>query len=323
MTNAGHDLMKLNALVDRLIVVNKHSGPTSFDVVDAFRRATGIRKVGHTGTLDPLASGVLLLCTGRATRAVEQFMDLAKTYEFTVRLGVETTTLDAEGDVVSRAAVPALPAAEIEAAAASFIGEYDMSPPAYSALKHNGKRLYELARAGKSPEVASRRVTIHEIAVVRIELPDIDVRVRCSRGTYVRSIARDLGAQFGLPAHLTQLVRTGIGSFAIDDAYPCERLFEGDVTEIGAVPLSQALDFLPGVVLNDVSRRALVDGALPHGEDIVDVIGPVAKSNTLRLLDRSGALLAIGRRSLAGVHNGVPLIQSFRLLVDRRSVMTG
>ena len=312
--------MKTPSLLDKLVVINKHPGPTSFDVVHAFRKATGIRKVGHTGTLDPMAGGVLLLCAGRATRAVEQFMNLEKTYEFTARLGVGTTTLDAEGDVVSEKPVPAIPDDAIVAAAATFVGEYDMDPPLYSALKQDGKRLYELARAGESPVIENRRVTIHEAEVARVSLPDIDVRVRCSRGTYVRSLARDLGAHFGLPAHLTRLIRTAIGPFTIDDAYPCERLFDGDLTGIEALPLSEALGFLPGIVLNESSGRALIDGALPHSEDVVDTIGPVAESSTLRVLDRSGALLAIGRRNVATADDDVPLISSFRLFVDRRSV---
>ncbi|MCK5406784.1 MAG: tRNA pseudouridine(55) synthase TruB, partial [Candidatus Krumholzibacteria bacterium] len=203
---------------NKLLLLNKHSGPTSFDVVAAVRRATAIKRVGHTGTLDPLASGVLLVCTGRATRAVEQFMNLAKAYEFTVILGVETSTLDAEGDILRQASVPEIPDADVVAAAESFVGPYDMAPPAYSAIKKNGKRLYELARAGKNAVADSRMVTIHDVQVTRVALPEIDFQIRCSRGTYVRSFARDFGAAFGLPAHLRRLVRLSIGPFKIEDA---------------------------------------------------------------------------------------------------------
>ena len=311
----------MSDFINKLLVLNKHSGPTSFDVVEAVRKATGIKKVGHTGTLDPLARGVLLVCTGRATKAVEQFMNLAKTYEFTVLLGVETSTLDAEGDILRQAPVPEIPEADIIAAAGNFVGPYDMAPPAYSAIKKNGKRLYELARAGENPVVENRTVTIHELQVTRIALPEIDFQIRCSRGTYVRSFARDFGAAFDLPAHLRRLVRLAIGTFKIEDAYPCERVFEGDVSGLVSVELSDALRFLPGIVLTEGSKRALGDGALPRSEDIVETIGSVTESPTVRILDQSGTLLALGNRGSES-RGAATMVDSFRLVVDRRSVIT-
>jgi tRNA pseudouridine55 synthase len=310
----------MSELKNRLLVLNKHSGPTSFDVVEAVRKVTGIKKVGHAGTLDPLASGVLLVCTGRATRAVEHFMNLDKTYEFTVRLGVETSTLDAEGEVVKQAEVPEIPHTEIAAAAADFVGTYDMAPPAYSAIKRNGRRLYELARAGEDPVAESRPVTIYELYVARIALPDIDFQIRCSRGTYVRAFARDFGAVLGLPAHLGRLVRRSIGPFTVEDAFPCERLFVRDVAGLHGVELSDALGFLPGIVLTDGSKRALADGALPRREDVLETIGEVVGSPTVRILDRSGVLLALGSRTTEN-RGALTLVDSFRLLVDRRRVL--
>jgi tRNA pseudouridine55 synthase len=311
----------MSELEHRLLVLNKHSGPTSFDVVEAVRRAIGIKKVGHTGTLDPLATGVLLVCTGRASRAVEQFMNLGKTYEFTMLLGVETSTLDAEGEILRQASVPEIPEADIIAAARDFVGPYDMAPPAFSAIKKNGKRLYELARAGEKPVAESRLVTIHELEVTKVALPEIGLRMRCSRGTYVRSFARDFGAAFGLPAHLRRLIRLAIGPFAIEDAYPCEKVFDGDVSGLSGIELSDALSFLPGIVLTDGSRRALVDGALPRSDDIVETIGALAESSTVRILDQSGVLLALGSRGREN-RGDVTLVDSFRLVVDRRSVVT-
>lgn len=323
--NLQHVLAKLHKIMQtlehKLLVVNKHPGPTSFDVVAAVRRATGIRKVGHTGTLDPLASGVLLVCTGRATRAVEQFMNLDKTYDFTVHLGVETSTLDGEGEVLKQATVPMIRDSDIIAAAESFVGRYEMVPPAFSALKHNGKRLYELARSGETPVPATRPVLIHAIEVTGIALPDIGLRVRCSRGTYVRSLARDFGSVFGLPAHLQRLTRTAIGKFRIGDAYPCDRVFDGDVDGLHGIELSKALDFLPGIVLGAGSTRALIDGALPRNQDVIETIGSVAHSSTLRILDESGKLLAIGSRS-GQRPDELPFVDSFRLFVDRRSVIS-
>lgn len=314
------DLTKMADLENKLVVVRKYPGPTSFDVVEAFRQATGIRKVGHTGSLDPLAGGVLLLCTGKATRAVEQFMDLDKVYEFTVRLGVETTTLDAEGEVVKTAPVPPLADEVIVAAAKRFDGVYRMKPPVYSALKQQGRRLYELARAGEEPVVEERLVMIHEIEVTGIALPDVHLRTRCSRGTYVRSLARDLGAAMDLPAHLARLVRAAVGPFRVEDAYPCERLFAGDVADLRGIDLSKALDFLPGIVLTETFKRALVDGVLPRPEDVVETIGNPTPSASLRILDEAGELLGIGKRN-GFWRAGFPMVESFRLMVDRRSVL--
>jgi tRNA pseudouridine55 synthase len=302
---------------NKVFVVNKNSGPTSFEVVDAFRRATAIRKVGHTGTLDPLAEGVLILCTGRATRAVEHFMNLHKSYEFTVRLGVETTTLDAEGDVVRESPVPELDAQAINDAVAGFVGQYDLNPPAYSALKQRGRRLYEMARAGETPVVESRTVTIHSMDVMEVALPDVRIRIRCSRGTYVRSLAKDFGARFELPAHIRHLVRTSVGSFHIADAFPAEDLFDGRVDELRGMELSLALEFLPGIVLTDTSKRALFDGALPSQNDVVETIGRPGHSAAVRILDQDGVLLAVGSR--ADVSKRFTLVDSYRLMVDRGS----
>lgn len=300
---------------NRVYIVNKPSGPTSFDVVEAFRKATGTRKVGHTGTLDPLAEGVLLLCTGRATRAVEHFMNLPKVYEFTVRLGVETTTLDAEGEVVREAPCPPIAEERLREVADGFVGTYELSPPAYSALKHNGKRLYALARAGETPAVARRKVTIYEMDMLRAEPPDVRLCIRCSRGTYVRSLAKDYGDRLGLPAHIRSLVRTAIGPFTVERAIPGAAIFDANIEAIRGVELRQALDFMPGIVLTEASTRGLLDGALPAGNDVVETIGPVSNSDALRILDQDGVLLAIGKRHKTNTRMWV---DSYRLVVDQR-----
>jgi tRNA pseudouridine55 synthase len=235
---------------DKVLVINKPSGPTSFDMVDAFRKASGIRKVGHTGTLDPLAEGVLLMCTGRATRASEHFMNLRKIYEFTVRFGVETDTLDAEGRIVDEKECPHIADGDLRKIATEFIGDYELEPPAYSAIKHNGRRMYELARSGEAPEVAKRTVRIHDMQVTGSDLPDVRLRLECSRGTYVRSIARDFGRRFGVPAHIRQLVRTAVGPFKVEDAFDGRRVFDGDLEGLVTLEPAAALAFLPGIVLS-------------------------------------------------------------------------
>ena len=308
----------MNDFENKLFVINKLSGPTSFDVVEAFRKVSRIRRVGHAGTLDPLAAGVLLICTGRATRAVEHFMNLSKRYEFEVRLGVGTTTLDAEGDVTSEVPCPRLETDELLKAAESFVGEYVLDPPAFSAIKKNGKRLYELARLGQTPKVEGRKVTIHEFEVVRVELPNVHFRLKCSRGTYARSLARDFGARFGLPAHILHLVRTAIGSFDVGNAFPSDRLFAGDTDGLEGRCMSDSLDFLPGIVINNNAKRALMNGVLPGERDVVKTVGLSEGASAIRILDGTGELLAVGTRSDGARSNRLAWVDSYRLFVDER-----
>jgi tRNA pseudouridine55 synthase len=243
-------------------------------------------------------------------------MDLEKTYEFDVRLGVSTDTADAEGEVVSEVPCPDLPRERIEQAAAGFVGSYRMTPPAYSAVKHGGRRLYEMARAGEAPAARERTVQIHAFDVASVSLPTVTCRVRCSRGTYVRSLATDLGAVLGLPAHITRLVRTAVGPFALADAFPSAKLAAGEVDELEGIPLESALSFLPGVVLSRRSSQALLQGILPERQDVVRLIGSPGEDAPLRMLDESGALIAVGRRHPAGEHDRLKLVDTYRLYAD-------
>lgn len=302
---------------NRVFVVNKAPGPTSFDVVSALRRATRLRKVGHTGTLDPLANGVLILCTGLATRAVEHFMNLEKVYEFAVRLGVETTTLDAEGDVVREAPCPEVAREEVESAARSFVGDYRLVPPRFSALKRDGKRMYDIARNGDGAETPpARTVKIYSFDILDVALPEIRCSVTCSRGTYVRSLARDLGAKLGAPAHITALTRTRIGAFDLGGAYPSGRIAEGDLDGLVGHELESALGFLPGVVLSARSKRALMNGALPDAQDVVKTIGVLSPGVAVRILDERGTLLAVGQSRSDESRNRLHVVDSFRLFID-------
>lgn len=305
-----------NRFENRVFVIDKAVGPTSFAVVTAMRRVTGLRRVGHAGTLDPLARGVLLVCTGTATRAVEHFMDLEKEYEFDVRLGVETTTLDAEGAVVREAPVPADLAEErLREVAASFTGAYEMQPPAYSAIKRQGRRHYEIARSGEDAEIATRRVAIYGLEVTMVALPIVRCVVRCSRGTYVRSLARDFGARLGLPASLTALARTRIGAFALADAFPSEKLVPRAAEEPHGLELGEALSFLPGVVISERASRALHFGTLPLRQDVVKVIG-APQHGALRVLDEAGRLLAVGRRDADHPRDPMRICDTLRLYVE-------
>ncbi|HEY88266.1 MAG TPA: tRNA pseudouridine(55) synthase TruB [Thermoflexia bacterium] len=203
--------------------VNKPLHATSHDVVDALRRLTGVRRIGHTGTLDPLATGVLVLLVGPATRLARFLAGAAKSYRAVIRLGGATATYDAESEILERRPVRA-DQATLAAALDNFRGELAQIPPMYSAIKIKGQPLYKLARRGEEIARPARSVTIHELELLAWESPDLTVDVRCSAGTYIRSLAHDLGAALGCGGHLRSLVRTAVGEFQLADSYTLEEL---------------------------------------------------------------------------------------------------
>ena len=219
-----------------LVIVDKPAGITSHDVVSRVRRLAGTRKVGHAGTLDPMATGVLVLGINRATRLLGHLMLTEKAYDATVRLGVATTTDDAEGEVVSTAPTDGLTEDAIRAALASFVGDIEQVPTAVSAIKVDGQRAYQRVRAGEDVQLEARPVTIHALDVHAVRGSDVDISVRCSSGTYIRAIARDLGARLGVGGHLTALRRTAVGAFDLAGASTLEELAE----EFRMVPIAEA-----------------------------------------------------------------------------------
>jgi tRNA pseudouridine55 synthase len=255
------------ATPEGLLLVDKPGGITSHDAIDRVRRALGTRKVGHAGTLDPMATGLLLIGVGRATRLLRFMGDLDKTYEGTARLGVETDTLDADGEVVRTAPVPrSVSAAVIRAAMAALEGESMQRPPAYSAVKVAGRKLYEAARAGESLEAAVRPIRVRRFEVVRAAGSDIEFRVTCSGGTYVRVLLSDVGASLGCGAHLTRLRRTAIGPFGVAEATPPD--------DPGLpLPIERAVSHLPRLVLEPEEAVAAGHGRIlgPFG-----IVGPYA-----------------------------------------------
>jgi len=228
-----------------LVIVDKPGGMTSHDVVARVRRLAGTRKVGHAGTLDPMATGVLVIGVEKATRLLGYLSLTEKEYTATIRLGQSTSTDDAEGEVTGTAAAAgvsaaALTDADLAAAAASLTGEIQQVPPAVSAIKVAGQRAYRLTRAGAAPELAARPVTVYEFTVTATErtgdLLDMDATVRCSSGTYIRALARDLGAMLGTGGHLTRLRRTRVGEYGLEQARTLDQLAE----RFEVVPLAQA-----------------------------------------------------------------------------------
>lgn len=246
-----------------LVVVDKPAGITSHDVVSRVRRLAGTRKVGHAGTLDPMATGVLVLGVERATRLLGHLLMTDKSYEATIRLGVTTVTDDAEGDVMETRDVGDVTEAAVREALARFVGDIEQVPTAVSAIKVDGRRAYQRVRAGEDVELTARPVTIHELDVTRVALPEVDVTVRCSSGTYIRAIARDLGAALGVGGHLTALRRTSVGPYGLDVAQTLDELGE----DFTVLPIADAArSAFPAVDLDETQAQAVRYGrplALP------------------------------------------------------------
>lgn len=272
-----------------LLLVDKPGGMTSHDVVDVVRRSLRTRKVGHAGTLDPMATGLLVLGVGRATRLLRYLGDLPKSYAGRGRLGEETDTLDAEGEVVRSASVHAS-RADVERACAALVGESMQTPPAYSAVKVGGRKLYDAARKGDVLEAPARRVRVDAFEVSAFDGLDVDVRITCSGGTYVRVLIADVGRALGCGAHLVRLRRTAIGPFRVEDAEPPGR---GE-----PLPIERAVAHLPSVRLDPEEARAAA-----HGR----VLGPAGIDGPYGVYAPDGALRGIYRDAGASARPEVVL----------------
>lgn len=281
------------AELNGVLAVDKPVGPTSHDVVAVCRRALHTRQVGHTGTLDPFASGLLLVCVGPATRLSEYLTALPKTYRATMRLGAATDTDDHTGETVSTSdAWQRLSGEQVREALAAQVGVVQQLPPLYSAKKVGGERMYDIARRGGEVERKPVTVTIHRIDVVSIALPDVVFDVECGSGTYIRAIARDAGAALGVGGHLTALRRTRVGVHDVDRAVSLSEL--GDEARVDAALLApaEALAHLPRI---DVDARGVK--ALSYGQS-VPADGDAPAGTPLALVSaETGALLAVGERA--------------------------
>ena len=275
--------------------IDKPQGMTSHDVVARVRRLTGIRRVGHAGTLDPLATGVLLVCVGNATRIVEYLQRGQKVYETTVRLGQETDTYDADGEIVAESPVPDFSLEELDRALDAFRGEIVQTPPAYSAIKQNGQPLYKLARAGREVTAPQRQVTIDAIEILDWQKPDLRLRITCSPGTYIRSIAHDLGQALGVGGHVLTLRRVASGSWRVEDAVTLAALEAAGADWPRYLHgLRGALSMLPPLVLPaDLAYRFAL------GQRIV-LPEPPDEEGDLRVLGPGEKFLGVGRMK-AGV----------------------
>jgi tRNA pseudouridine55 synthase len=275
-----------------ILVVDKPSGVTSRFVVDVIAHAVPRAKVGHSGTLDPLASGILIICIGAATRLVEAVQRWSKSYRTVVHLGARSDTLDADGRIETVACPPIPRAAEIARVLASLSGPTLQRPPAYSALKIRGERAYDLARAGRRVELAPRLVQIDEIAVLRYEWPRLELQIDCASGTYIRSLARDVGELLGCGGYVETLVRTRVGPFSLEEAVSLEALAAANSVGPHLRPAIEAVPDLPRVVLSPSQVEAVACGRRLSTTDLsrpIETVGDVA------LLSEDGQLVALAQ----------------------------
>lgn len=265
-----------------VVAVDKPAGLTSHDAVDVIRRSLGTRKVGHAGTLDPMATGLLLVGVGRATRLLRYLSGMGKEYEGTARLGEETDTLDADGALIRTAAVNATQA-DLERVVGTFVGESVQTPPAYSAVKVRGRPLYRSARRGESVEAQPRVVRVETFEVGPFDGRDFDFKVVCSGGTYVRALVADVGRALGCGAHLVRLVRTAIGPFSLADAVPLDAVND-------PMPTERAVAHLPRVELSEDEAEAARNGR---------ALGPAGIEGPYGVYDSDGRIVGIYRDDIA------------------------
>lgn len=250
-----------------IINVYKPTGITSFDVVRKIKKITRQKKVGHCGTLDPEASGVLPVCLGRATKAIEFIMDDFKVYEAELKLGVVTDTYDREGKIIEEKNVN-LQSEEVITTINSFVGEIKQIPPMYSALKHNGQKLYELARQGIEIEREPRKVTIYNIDIVEIKLPIVKILVKCSKGTYIRSLCYDIGSALGCGAMMWSLERLGTGSFVKEDSINIDQLNEENIKDF-LLPIESTFENYHRIIVDEKFQKLLVNGVAVKDNKLV------------------------------------------------------
>lgn len=288
-------------LEDRVLNIDKNPSVTSYKVVDQLKKLLGVKRVGHAGTLDPFATGVLLVCTGKATKITRFLMELEKEYVGTIKFGTETETDDRTGKVIFSREAFSISREDIEKEMSALSGRILQRPPRVSALKRSGRRFYEMARRGESFETEAREVTVHDFRILDFRFPTLDFFVRCSKGTYVRALARDIGKKLCCGAHLDALRRVRVGPFSVEDATSADSLKH--LVEAGKLEscshsimsIDEALSFLPACILKESVERKVIHGQSPSLSEFERLEAGVSANQNVRILSSRGEFLAIGR----------------------------
>lgn len=275
----------------------KNKGMTSFDVVSRVRKIAGEKKVGHTGTLDPEAEGVLPVCIGKATKIIDYIMDSEKGYSVKFKLGIKTTTYDLEGEVLEERDTSSLTEKEVEEAINSFKGEYSQVPPMFSALKKNGVRLYDLARKGIEVEREGRNIKIYNIENINIELPYVSMDVTCSKGTYIRSLCYDIGEKLNVFATMTELKRFKTSFFSEDDSINIDDLNEENIKE-HLISIEEALKNYPEIYLTKGYDKLIINGVRVADKRFTKNV--VENDILYKVYDENKKFLGLGKKNEEG-----------------------
>jgi tRNA pseudouridine55 synthase len=286
--------MNNNIFDDTVILIDKEKGITSFDTISRLRKKIGIKKIGHSGTLDRLASGLLVVATGKATKLTRYFLDSDKTYIAEVQLGVVTDTCDADGEIIDKTSVTTEHFAELEKVVASFAGAINQVPPLYSALKIDGKRASDRVRDGESLTLESRAVTVHLIELIECDSArsTFTIRVKCSKGTYIRSIARDIGEKLGCGASIKELRRTASGIFMVENALTVDCISPEAAERSAVVSMNTALQFMNQVTVDEKAVARIANGAEFSRESLLSVDN---RESELSAVSDGKMVLAIAR----------------------------
>ena len=283
--------------MDGVISIFKNTGMTSFDVVRIVKKASGTKKVGHTGTLDPEASGVLPVCIGKGTKIIDYIMNSDKVYEVEFKLGIKTTTYDLEGEIIEENNPSNINNEEILNAINSFKGEYSQVPPMYSALKQNGVRLYELARKGIEVEREGRLIKIYNIEDIKINNPNVSMKVTCSKGTYIRSLCYDIGEKLGVGAAMTKLKRTKTSKFSEEESINISDINSDNINDF-IISIEDALDSYDKLVVLNKYSRLLINGVRVFDKRFTKEKIEVEK--LYRIYDEDGKFIGLGKSNHQG-----------------------
>lgn len=281
--------------MDGILNIYKTPGMTSFDVVRSIRKLSKIKKVGHTGTLDPLATGVLPVCLGKATKLVDYIMDDFKIYDVVLKLGFTSDTYDKEGKIVKGSHIN-VSEEDIRDTINSFIGSINQIPPMYSALKVNGKRLYELARQGIEVERKSRKITIYDISITEIKIPYVSFVVKCSKGTYIRSLCNDIGSILKCGGLMWNLERIATGAFTKEDSIKLDDLTEENIRE-HLISMDTALHMYQKIYFNDDLEKLLINGVTLKNNSLIDYI---PDNKLCRTYLKNNKFIGIGMKNEVG-----------------------
>jgi tRNA pseudouridine55 synthase len=291
-------------MTDGMVLINKPEGISSARVVNQVKKMFQVKKAGHTGTLDPFATGLLPVALGQATRLSRFFLGGAKRYRARVRLGIETDTYDRTGRIVSQAdpdCLAAIDPAQVGETAAGFKGKQSQVPPSFSALKHQGQPLYKLARQGEMIQKPARSIEIFSIQVTAVTLPEFELDIHCSGGTYIRSLAHDMGAKLGCGAHLSALCRTGVSHFTLDQAVDLEAMPDLPPDRRGVIPMTDCLSFLPRIQADEALAQKIGHGGKLSDQDFRSgPVHPLTAKSPVRITDSQNRLIAVIEADPAG-----------------------